>query len=97
MSSLSGGSTKSSRASSKVSAAKAKLEYTEMEVCLKKKQGQLTEQEQLSKAEALRQKAELEADLQLLSERTEATATSVQARALEAFGEGDLVSQSSEF
>ena len=105
---LSGGSTKSSRASSKVSAAmamarasaeaaKAKLEFTEMEVSLLKKQAQLTEQEQLSKAKAIRQKAELKADLQLLGERREAAAASAQARALEAFGEGDLVSQSSEF
>ena len=51
----------------------------------------------MSKAKALRQKAELEADLQLLGERREAAAASAQARALEAYGEGDLVSQGFEF
>ena len=77
-------------------ATKAKLEFTEMEVSLKK-QAQLTEQEQLSKDKALRQKAEFEADLQLLGDRMEAATAAAQARALEAYGGDDLVSQGFEF
>ena len=89
-----------SRASSKLSemvaikrakaeAARAKLEFAEEEANLKKQQAQLAEQEKLAKATAIRKKAELEADLQLLNQKSEAAAAEAEANVLEALGDGD--------
>ena len=53
----------------KAEAAKAKLEFAELEAGLKKKQAQLTGEENLTKANDTRKKAELDADLELLFQK----------------------------
>ena len=81
----------------KAEAAKAKLEFAELEANLKRKQAELIEQENLTKAKAVRQKAELEADLELLSHQKEAAAAEAEAGVLETFEVNDMASQGSLF
>ena len=89
-------SSKGSKASSKLSAAislslakaeaaAAKLEYAELEAGLKKKEAKLLEEENFSIASAARKKAELHADLQLLTEKKEAAGAAAEALAFERF------------
>ena len=71
----------------KAEAAKAKLEFAELEAGLKKKQAQLTEEENLTKVNATRKKAELDADLELLFQKKEAAAAAAEAQVLETYEE----------
>ena len=74
----------------KAVAAHAKLEFEEQSSTIKKKQAQLDEQENLAKATVVRKRAELEADLQFLTRKSEAAAAEAHAlKALE-FEEGNL-------
>lgn len=72
-------------------AARARLNYAEKEADLQKQKAVLVEKEDLSKANAVRQKAEIDTELQLLSIKKEVAAAEAEAKALESV-EGDNVS-----
>lgn len=72
----------------KAEAARARLEFAELEAGIRKQQAQLVEQEKLSKANVVRKKAELDADLDFLAQKREAAAAEAEVQALESIDDG---------
>lgn len=64
-------------------AARVKLKYADTEVLLRKQQAIIEETRKLNLAKAERQNSELEADLKLLSQQSEAAAAAAEVEALE--------------
>lgn len=80
---ISSSSSQLARSKAKAEAAKARLDYVQQETSLLKQQAAIAEQEEISRAAAMRKQKELEAELKLLNTKQEVAATKAEAEALE--------------